>query len=159
MTTHSTLIPDPSDNLRKLDTFYICMVSSLVNCIALYVQMDSITGRTILNCCSCYNIILDNILELNFQLLDIYSCFHSNVDNSVPNSELLCTKLDTPLVPSLCLHRICCTMCVHNACTALACVHSSLLAWSWRRFCCPRLFIYRSNVKQCCSLLLSITEC
>jgi len=74
--------------MRMVNFVYKCLRSKsfLVNGIAnhriIYGQMDSFIGCNILNCSSHYKISLDYILNLHFQLRDIYSYYHANVGSS-----------------------------------------------------------------------------
>jgi len=67
-------------------------VEYLSNCIARhgqYGQMDFIIGRNILNSSFCWQISLDNILNLHFRQRDIYSYYRANVSSSALLSSLI----------------------------------------------------------------------
>jgi len=101
-TTHSALIPHLSDTLPLLNMFYMRMINFVYKCLrsesSLVIdvachgiicgQMDSIIGSNVLNCSPRYKISLDNIINLHFQLRDIYGHCSAIVDSSALLSSL-----------------------------------------------------------------------
>jgi hypothetical protein len=83
--------------------FYLRMINFVLKCLRsestlakgiarhgiIHGQMDSITGRNILNCTSRYTVRLNDILNLRFQPRDIYNYYRASVGSSVLLSPLI----------------------------------------------------------------------